>query len=270
MTAPGPGIRDRRILAGIRFIDASTGEMVTVALTLRCDGLSFRRNRSGLHAVTGVASGTAGGAALAQHLTAFAEAPAEPAPGSVGFTVTVSDPGQAYIPRRFRLELPRGDDWRLPVEVTLHPAPAAPLGPNWSGVRASLNRRDGDATVPLAGARLTLLRNSDDKVLGRGFADRRGEVLAVAVGIPVIDFTAPSAPSEPARLTPPPAVGTKTVAVRVEIHTGPGDPWPPDPAAIEAGGQAWEPVAGTLLPTPELRTGRLETAGLNLLLQPQA
>ena len=285
MTAMIPGIRDRRILGGIRIVDASTGEMVTAPLTLSADRLSFKRNRSGIFAVIGIAPGTVEEAALAKHITAFATPPAQPDPGSVNFTVTVSDPRQTYIPRRFTLDLPRGENWHLPIDVALHPTPAAPVGPNWSGLRASLNRQEGEDSVPLAGARLTIIRDSDDKVLGRGFADRRGEVLAIAVGIPVIDFTAPAIPAANGDgngdgngngndggnggAPPPAAVGAKTIATRIEIHTGPGDPWPPDPAAIEANGKTWVPVDGAL-PTPELRTGRLETAGLNLLLQPQA
>lgn len=253
----------RRILAGIRFVDAATGGIVRSPLTLGSPQLSFARNRSGLHAVTGLRPETDEEHDLAAHLDTFESPPEEPPAGSVAFTVTVEDPGGRYMPRRFAIALPRGEDWAEPIDVELFPAPAAALGPNWSGVRASLRREDAAGTAPLAGARLTVLRQSDDEVLGHGFSDRRGEVLVAVVGIQVIDFTAPPPDGDE-----PPDVGARTVPTRIEIHTGPGDPWPPDPEAIEAQGQAWEPVSGTL-PSPNLRTGRVETADLSLLLQPQ-
>lgn len=139
-----------------------------------------------------------------------------------------------------------------------------PVAPNWAGVRATLSQTVDGNRVPLPGARLRLLRDGDGQELGIGYADQRGEVLAVAVGIPVVDFTT----TPPANGGATPAVGAKTVTARIEIHTGPGAAWPPDPEAIETQGQAWVPVQGDL-PKPELRTGRLETANLALHLQPQ-
>ena len=258
-------IIERRILAGIRFVDSATGGHVGAPLRLSAPRLAFTRNRSGLFAVTGLRPETDAERDLAAHLTAFAAPPDEPPAGSLDFEATVSDPAGRYLPRRFTFSLPRGEDWAEPVEVALFPAPGAPLAPNWSGVRASLRRETGEGTAPLAGARLTVIRDSDGRVLGRGFSDRRGEVLAIVVGIQVIDFSAtPNGDGED-----PPEVGARTVPTRIEIHTGPGDdPWPPYPEAIEAQGQAWEPVSGSL-PTPELSTGRVATADLSLLLEPQ-
>jgi len=256
-----PLVRDGRILAALRFTDAVTGEMVRRALDLRSDRLSFTRNLSGLFAVTGLAPqpGNAAEEALAAHLRAFDAAPAQPPAGSVTLALTVTDLSGRYLPRAVALALPRGDAWDQAVDVPLYPAPAAPLSPNWSGVRASL----ATAAGPLAGARLTLRRASDGAVLGRGFSDRRGEVLAIAAGIPVIDFTAPSNGAGPA----PASVGTATTRATIAIETAPGEPWPPDPQAIDGAPRSWVPVAGTL-PEPELRTGRLVTDGLSLTLQP--
>ncbi len=262
MTLLSPIIRERRILAGVRFRDASTGETVMSPLEISSDRLSFTRNRSGRPGVTGIRPQGAAEEQLAAHLAAFSDAPAQPAADSLAFAAVVTDPSSLYIPRAFSIGLPRGDDWADPIEIDLYPAPAATVGPNWSGLRASLRQQDD---TPLTGARVRILRDSDGTELGQGYSDQRGEVLAIAVGIPVIDFTT----------TPPPAnggsqaVGAKTVTARIEIHTGPGESWPPDPAAIDANGQAWEPTQGAL-PKPELRTGRLETADLALLLQPQA
>jgi len=270
---------ERRVLAGIRFVDAATGGHVGAPLILESPKLAFARNRIGLFAVTRLRPETIEERTLAAHLDAFDEAPALPAAGSVDFAVTVSDPKEQYLPRRFAISLPRGDDWKEPIEVELSPAPTALLAPNWSGVRASLRRRQDGEDVPLVGARLTVIRDSDGEVLAHGFSDERGEVLVVVVGIQVIDFTSPTPPDDGGDSDgadgdgdgddDAPEIGANHVATRIEIHTGPGDdPWPPDPAAIEAEGQAWEPVDGAL-PTPALRTGRVETADLQLLLQPE-
>ena len=263
MMLANPILRDRRILAGLRIRDGVTGETIRRPLRVSAERLRFQRNRSGLFAVTGVTPTTPDETALAAHLDVFADAPATPADGSVTFPITVEDPDGRYVPAVFQLALPRGEALTEAVDIDLFPGPLAPVSPNWSGVRAALFDATGPQPQPLAGARLTIRRASDSQLLGTGFADRRGEVLAIAAGIPVIDFTAPANGGAGA----PPPVGTAATATTIAIHTGPGAAWPPDPAAIDTNGQAWEPTAGTL-PTPELRTGRLETAGLTLLLQP--
>lgn len=257
---------ERRILAAIRFVEAATGAQVRSPLVLTSPRLSFSRNRSGLFAVSGLRPATDAERDLAAHLDAFDVAPDAPAAGSLAFEATVSDSLGRYLPRRFAIALPRGEAWAQPIDVQLFPAPNARLAPNWSGVRASLHHQANGGTAPLTGARLSVIRTSDDQVLGRGFSDQRGEVLVVVVGVQVVDFTATpnnGGDEEPVEF------GSRTVATRIEIHTASEDSsWPPDPEAIEAEGQAWEPVAGSL-PAPELMTGRVETADLSLLLQPQ-
>lgn len=261
-----PIMVERRVLAGVRFLDAATGRLIDAPLILASSQLTFTRNRSGLFAVTGLRPETEDEHALAAHLDVFEAAPEQPAAGSVDVEITVSDPRKHYLPLRFRLSLPRGEDLATPIDVALFLAPSALLAPNWSGVRASLIREEDGVPVALTGARLTLIRESDGEELARGFSDRRGEVLAVAVGIQVVDFTQPP-PDDDDGATP--GAGAQTVAARIQIHTGPGEsPWPPDPEAIEAEGEAWEPVSGTL-PMPALRTGHVETADLLLLLQPE-
>lgn len=259
-------ISERRVLAGIRFVEAATVGQVHSPLVLASPRLSFTRNRSGLFAVSGLRPEMDAERDLAAHLDAFEAAPDEPVAGSLKFDATVSDPLGRYLPRRFAITLPRGEAWAQPIDVPLFPAPNALLAPNWSGVRASLRRAANGGAAPLAGARLTVIRASDDQVLGRGFSDQRGEVLVVVVGVQAVDFTA--TPTNGAGGGAP-EVGSRIVATRIEIHTASEDSsWPPDPEAIEAEGQAWEPV-GRSLPAPELMTGRVETAGLSLLLQPQ-
>lgn len=270
MLAASRSLLDRRVLAALELVDAATGERITAPMALASPSLGFVRNRSGLFVINAMTPRTAQERQLAAHLAAFDEAPAGLATGAMGFPVTVTDPAARYVPRIVSIALPRGAAAGEPVKVAMFAGPAAPVGQNWSGVRASLKRRSSGQEVPLAGARLSLLRANDDQLLGSGIADARGEVLALAVGIPIIDFTTTPPPSPPpggGGAPPPPApVGTKKVAAKLIIETAPGQPWPTDPESITASGQQWVPVSGNL-PTLELETGRIRADGLDLLLK---
>jgi hypothetical protein len=259
---------DRRVLGAIAFVDAATGSQVTAPLTLRSDRLGFLHNRSGLWVVNRLRAETPDEVALAAHLRAFAAPPATPVTGAVGFSIAVEDAGGRYMPRVVRLALPRPvDEIATPVEALLWPSPRAPLGPNWASLRASLRHREDGEDLPLAGARLSVLRRSDGGVLAQGFSDTRGEVLVAVPGLPVIDFTTPVEDDDDDDDDPPPPVGTSQVPVRLEVHTAETMAFPPDPDAIAADPQLWVPVADPM-PEPELGTGR-HVAGLVLTLRPQ-
>ncbi len=275
MLAPSRSLLDRRVLAALELVDAATGERITAPLTLSSPSLGFVRNRSGLFVVNAMVARTPQERQLAAHLAAFDDAPDGLAAGALSFPVTITDPAGRYVPRIAAIALPRGNAAGEAIRVAMFAGPAAPIGQNWSGVRASLKRRSAGKEVALAGARLSLLRASDDQLLGSGIADARGEVLALAVGIPIIDFTTSPPPPPPppggggggGGPPPPPApVGTKKVATRLLIETAPGQPWPTDPESITASGQQWVPVSGNL-PTLELETGRILADGLGLLLK---
>jgi len=262
---------DRRVLGALELVDAATSERITAPMKLSSESLRFVRNRSGLHVVNGLTPRTEDERTLAEHLDAFEEAPGGLADGALSFDITIENPAGLYVPRTYEIDLPRGDEAGTALKVEMFASPAAPIGQNWSGIRATLSKESPDGDVPLAGARLTLLRDSDDALLGRGISDHRGEVLGIAVGIPIIDFTTtpPSPVGGGGGGGPAPApVGTKKVAARIVIETGPGQPWPPDPDAITASGQTWVPVTGDL-PKPELETGRILSDGLSFLLKPQ-
>jgi hypothetical protein len=186
----------------------------------------------------------------------------------VVFAITVEDPAGRYMPRVVQLALPRPlDEVGTPVEALLWPSPRAPLAPNWASLRASLIRREDGEDLPFAGARLSVLRRSDDAVLAQGFSDSRGEVLVAVPGLPVIDFTAP-AEDDGDDDDPPPPVGRSSVPVRLEVHSAAdATAFPPDPDAIAADPHPWVPVADPM-PEPELGTGR-HVAGLVLTLRPQ-
>ena len=268
---------DRRVLGAFELYDAATEERITAPMHLVSERLNFVRNRSGLQVIDGLAPEGAEERKLAAHLDSFEKPPTTPGIGSLSFRVAVSDPSGRYVSRTCSVALPLGQQVMQPVRVAMYPAASAPLGQNWAGVRATLLRETADGEAPLAGARLSLLREDDDAVLGSGISDARGEVLAVAVGLPVIDFTtAPpvngngigngngNGPGGPA----PAPIGTKKVPAKLRIETGPGRPWPADPDAIETNGQEWVPVSGDL-PSIELETGSIRTAGLRLLLEPK-
>lgn len=91
MTLVRPTIHQRRILGALRLRDAATAETVRTGLDVRHPRLAFTRNRSGLFAITGLLPEGADEQALAAHLAAFEEAPAQPIAGSVAFTLDVTD-----------------------------------------------------------------------------------------------------------------------------------------------------------------------------------
>jgi hypothetical protein len=257
---PSRSILDRRALGAIELLDAATKERITAPVQLQSDALGFVQNRSGLHVINSLRAVTNSQKLLAEHLNNFLDAPANLADSALNFNIIISDPKGRYVTRNLTVSLPQGAAVNTIIQVTLYPSASAPIGRNWSGIRGTFTQASSAGPVPLQGARVTLLRDVDSVVLGRGYTDQRGEVLAVAVGIPVIDFTADSNNNT--------LVGTKKVTTRIEIHTGTGQAWPPDPEAIETSGQAWVPTIGTL-PKPELATGQIVTAGMSVLLQHQ-
>lgn len=277
MLAPSRSLIDRRVLGALELLDAATGERITAPMQITSPSLRFVRNRSGFHVVNGLVPRTAQQEQLAQHLDAFDAAPGGLADGDVSFPVEIADPTGRYLPRMHTIDLPRGAQAATPIPVEMFLSPAGAVGQNWSGIRATLKQQVPGGEIPLAGARVSLIRDSDDQLLGSGISDARGEVLALAVGIPIIDFTVAPPPSptpapvptpSPAPTPAPAPVGTKKVATRLLIETAPGLPWPTDPDAITATGQIWVPVAGNL-PTLELETGRILADGLSFLLEPE-
>ncbi|WP_284124248.1 hypothetical protein [Parerythrobacter aestuarii] len=277
MLAPSRSLIDRRVLGALELLDAATGERITAPMLLSSPSLRFVRNRSGLHVVNGLVPRTLQEQQLSNHLDAFDAAPGGLADGAIDFPIQIADPTGRYLPRTHTIGLPRGAQAGNPIPVEMFLSPAGPVGQNWSGIRATLRQQVPGGEIPLAGARVGLVRDSDDQLLGSGISDARGEVLALAVGIPIIDFTVGPTPSPTPAPVPTPAptpapapapVGTKKVATRLQIETAPGLPWPTDPDAITASGQTWVPVAGDL-PTLELETGRILADGLSFLLEPE-
>ncbi|MDM0011732.1 hypothetical protein QTH87_04705 [Variovorax sp. J22P168] len=214
---------DARVLGALRCVDAGTRSAIDLPLAVRIEGARVRRNRSGLHVIT-EADG------LAAHASAFEDAPAEPALGSVALTASLIDPSGAYLPRIATIALPRdaapanasaaGSLFR-PIEIAMYPGATAALGVNWAVLRVSLTEAaSGDA---LGGA--LLLVRSGTRVLARGLSDWRGEALVPVPGVPVTTW------SDEAE-----AVVVSETAARLEL--------------------VWDPAAGLRVPAADVRAGR--------------
>lgn len=213
---------DRRILAGVRFVDAVTGLPVPRTLRVVAPGVRWIRNRSGDYVV-------AAAPGLEAHTAAFTAPPALPPVGSVVVMLTVEDPAGAYLPRRASLALPRDPDPAAgdqpgslfrPVEIPVFPAPAAPVAASWAVVRVTVLGDDPEARLPRA--MLRVVRQSDGVVLNRGLADGRGEALIAVAGIPVTTFSTDEGP-----------VLATEIAARVEVIASPTPGEPSDPDLLD-------------------------------------
>src|SRR5690606_23625234 len=96
---------ESRILAAIRFVDASTAADLSTPLMLEvvAGRAVLFRNRSGRYVV-------ASWSELAEHEGSFDAPPAAPVVGSRELQLRVSDPTGRYLPRRVTLALPRDPD----------------------------------------------------------------------------------------------------------------------------------------------------------------
>jgi hypothetical protein len=240
---------EHRYLGAIRFLDRTTGAIVSSPMELYAAGVSLFRNRSSLHLISAAPR-------FDNYVNAFNDPP-EPEDAPIRIPIRCADPAGRYLPRIFTLALPRNpdpahraedDSLFRPVEVRLYPSPNGRIGANWSIIRASVSRQGGG--VPIAGALLQVVRESDGALLGSGFSDERGEALVAVAGVPVTDFAA----GDPGGEATGPVVVSE-VQVRVEISHDPAAGWPADCEAVELQHAAFIKATKRL----NLRTGRMET-----------
>ena len=177
----------RRVWAALRFVDAMSARTIDSPLRVDLPGARLLRNRAALFVVVGRDTPPASLAAFDIYESAF-----DPIPAAAAVTLNgrVVDPTGRYLPRRFRLELPRAATpapAALPgsiaalfeaTTITLDPAPATPLLPTWAALRLSVTR----AGRPAANAAIRVRRPAGT-VLGRGMTDARGEALVAVVGV---------------------------------------------------------------------------------------
>ncbi len=271
---------DRRYLGALKCIDRAAGFHLTRLIRVSSDDLVFIRNRSNLYVIK-----TAAG--LEPHLDAFDAAPDAPPAGSLSFDVDVVDPSHRYLPRRIAIALPRDadpanadndDSIFKPIEVPLYPSPNASLAANWTAVRVSVTRDvAGSAPVPVAGALLRVIRNSDNAVLSSGLTDQRGEGLVIVPGIPITQFAddqddgggsggggppggGPPGGGPPGGFEPPTPVVVSEIAGRLEVSVATGTEWPANPDILEANHAANRVATETLT----LRTGQTERVAVQL------
>lgn len=248
---------DRRVLGAVRAVDRATGRIVSARLSVTAPGVRFVRNRSNLYVVFAAPG-------LDAHTWAFERPPRHPRLRTVLATASITDPTGRYLPRTFALRLPRDpapqrrgepDSLFTPVEVALYPAAAAPIGNNWSTVRARIATAVGAAP----GALLRVVRPGDGTVLGSGIADRRGEALVVVPGVPITNFSEEEADGEDGGDAEAPVVVSE-VPARLEVSLRAGATWPVDPDELE------QDHAAALRATRDitLRTGRTERVSVEL------
>ncbi len=172
---------DRRVLGAFRWVDAVSSKPVQQPLVVSNttpDALKIRVNASGAFVVFDAIGATA--------LTSqFDVVSAWPAPSD--FEVRVDDPSRRYLPRRAKVSFPRAltamsDPASIlnPQKIALYPSPAAPTGPNWAVIRASVAAAAGQ---PLPYAMVRILRASDSVVIATGMTDRNGEALLAVPGL---------------------------------------------------------------------------------------
>ena len=260
---------DYRYLGALRCVDRATGFHLTRRMRVVSEDASFLRNRSNLYVIE-----TANG--LEQHNVSFSQPPALPAAGALSLSVQVSDPLNQYLPRIIEVDLPRDaapehfeneDSLFNPVRVRLYAAPNAKVMTNWSTVRVSVMREEvGSDSMPVVGALLRVIRNSDDVVLSSGISDERGEVLIIVPGVPITQF----ADDEDDRgggsgrgrgnTTEPPPVVVSELSARLEVSIDSDLGWPTNPDVLEFN-HTTNLVATELL---TLRTGRMEKVSIQL------
>jgi hypothetical protein len=249
---------DHRVLAALRFVDATIGSQVAASLDVVGAGVRVIRNRTGLHVVVEAPGFDA-------YTAAFRDPPAVPA-GSV--TLTVHDRGRRYLSRQVAVALPRDpepthagfdDSLFRPVDVALYPAPAGALGVGWAVLRLSVKRGATDQGLPYAYVRV--VRDSDDELLAVGMADHRGEALVTVAGIPVTSWNTTSISTSPV---------VSSVAAHVTAYFDPTaydertGRWP-DPDVLE---QTFSTLAHSAEESFDLASGHAEARRIGVLLPP--
>jgi hypothetical protein len=150
---------DRRVLAGIRCVDAITSMSILDPLKVTAGPLSLRRTLSGVFAVM-----DAPGVKRNPTQSLFPAAASWPAP--VNYEIRIDDPALRYLPRRATIAAPQPlppdvsaaattttappgqpGPVTVPQVVVLYPGPAAPLAPNWAVIRVSVTSSDAAATA---------------------------------------------------------------------------------------------------------------------------
>ena len=205
---------DRRMIAAVRCVDATTGTTITAPLDVRAEGVRLVRNRAGIFVITEAPG-------FAAYTAAFV---APPAVAPRVLTLTVRDPAGGYLPRSARVAasyLPRSVDvpvprdidpdhrasgmsvW-APVDVLMFPSPTAAIGVGWAVLRLTVQRQGSapdDPGLPFAYIRVE--RDSDGAVLATGLADQGGEAMVPVLRVPSMSWSTSATSTTPVVTTVP-------------------------------------------------------------------
>lgn len=248
---------EQRVLGALRLTDRVMQRSLTRPLHLNSSKARLVRNSRGYYVVTDATG-------LKHHTTSFQTPPASPALASLEYSFKITDPLGHYLPRQLELRLPRDpdpahadsvDSLFRPVDVTMYPASTAPLQHNWSTLRVSVARAPNHS--PVSGALLRVIDLADDRVLGSGISDERGEALVIVPGVPITKFA--DEENEGDGDGAPPVV-VNTLPVRLELSLGVTTPWPVNPDLLEQNHDANRRMSVDLA----LSTGRMERVVINL------
>jgi hypothetical protein len=180
---------ERRVLGAIRWLDHVSKAVVAHSLDVRSDNAAFTRNLSGLTVIT-AANG------LEEYGDTFDLKDLRPAAkralGSIVVGGTVQDPSGHYLPRAFKVMLPRdptpgsprpADSLFAPKDLELLPTAAAKTLAGWAQVRVTvLNKATGKEFRDVL---VRVVTAGNHRVLGLGMSDARGEALVVIPGLPL-------------------------------------------------------------------------------------
>jgi hypothetical protein len=248
---------DRRVLAALRFVDATVRRPVTDAFEVTGAGVRTIRNRIGLHVIIEAPG-------FAAYADAFLAPPAVPA---AELTLTVRDRSRRYLPRRLTVALPRdsepghadqaGSLFR-PIDVALFPSPTAIAGVGWAVLRLSIKQTGTSRGLPFAYVRV--VRAADDQLLATGLADERGEAMVAVPGVPVTSWST-SATASPTASTVPVRVTAYFARDAFDAATG----GYPDPDRLEATFSSLPRSSETSF---DLASGREEARRIDVTLPP--
>lgn len=191
----------RRAPGAFRFVDAATLLPVLgpVSVEVRGATVGDPRREVPLHerGVRLVRNGRGVYAVLeapffAAYTAAFDDPrpPGETDPGRLRLRVAVVDPGPAYLPQQFELELPRPldpvapDSVFVPRELPLFRAPSAPVQDGWAVLRVRVAAEGASPGRGLPGVLVRVFaapRAAGDAPIGVGMTDWRGGILGEAL-----------------------------------------------------------------------------------------
>ena len=179
-----PDVLERRILGAFRMVSAVTATSIESDFAVDAGALDVWRNRSGIYVVRDAPGMHA--------LTLQSEPDMASIPAQQQFELKVSDRSQRYLPRRFKLTLPRKiappsdpESVMKAVPVALYPGGAAPVALTWAMLRVSVVKSGAAQRVGLPWSIVQVKQKSDGNVLKTGMSDARGEALIAVVGLPV-------------------------------------------------------------------------------------